>query len=135
MPRLHPEVLLVSRYGLVGLVTTAVGGAVILALDLGLHAMPALANLGGYAVGMAVGFVLNRTFVFRHRAAALVTGPRYAVAVASGFLLNQAVLQLAAHLLGGGGLQHALAQLAAMASYTVAVFLICRWWVFAEPRR
>jgi putative flippase GtrA len=124
------ELALVARYGLVGVVNTLCSLAVITALDLGLHAPPALANAAGYAVGVAISYALNRRFVFASRARARSTGPRYMVAVGGGFLLNQWVLYLALKALGAGAVQHELAQIAAMAVYTVSVFLACRYWVF-----
>ena len=121
---------LVSRFGLIGLINTAVGFTTTACLDVGLHLAPALANAGGYAVGIPLSFVLTRSFVFRHKAAATATGPKYLIVVASAFLLNQLVLRLAGAVLGPGALPHLLAQLMAMGTYTVTTFLACRLWVF-----
>jgi putative flippase GtrA len=128
MPR--GGVVLIARYGLVGVVNTLSSLAVITALDIGLRAPPALANAAGYGVGVAISYVLNRRFVFASRDRAGSTGPRYLLAVGGGFLLNQWVLYLALRVLGAGAVQHLLAQVAAMAVYTVSVFLACRYWVF-----
>jgi putative flippase GtrA len=121
------------RYGLVGLLNTAVGYAVILGLDLGLKVNPFAANAAGYAVGLAIGFVLSRGFVFRSRESARSAGPRYLLAVAAAFALNQGVMGLARALLPDAAWGHAASQLAGMASYTVALFLISYLWVF--PRK
>ena len=121
------------RYGLVGLINTAVGYAVILALDLGLKLNPFIANAGGYAVGLLISFVLSRSFVFRSQDSVRRAGPRYVIAVAAAFALNQLVMGAARALLPDAPLGHATSQLAGMASYKVALFLISYFWVF--PRR
>jgi putative flippase GtrA len=121
---------LIARFGLAGLVNTAIGFAVIAALDVGLHVSPALANAAGYLVGMGVGFVLNRRFVFKSQASARATAPRYIAVVLAAFALNQLILRGVGASLGQGALPHLAAQLAGMAVYTLAVFVACRFWVF-----
>jgi putative flippase GtrA len=123
---------LLARFGLAGLVNTAVGFGVIVLLDPVLGLPPALANAIGYAAGMATGFVLNRSFVFRSDGALPATGLRYAIAVAASFALNQAVLGAMGSLLGVGSFRHLAAQAAAMAVYSTALFVICRVWVFGR---
>jgi putative flippase GtrA len=121
---------LIARFGLAGLVNTGIGFAVIAGLDVGLHVSPPLANAAGYVVGMGVGFVLNRRFVFKSQTSARATAPRYIAVVLAAFALNQLILHMAGAALGQGALPHLAAQLAGMAVYTVAVFLACRFWVF-----
>ena len=121
---------LIARFGLAGLVNTAVGFGVIVLLDPVLGLPPALANALGYAAGMASGFALNRGFVFRSHGALPATGLRYAVAVASAFALNQGVLRVMGALLSAGPIMRLAAQLAAMAAYSVFLFVACRAWVF-----
>jgi putative flippase GtrA len=127
---MREQVGLLLRYGLAGIVNTAVGFSAIVALDLGLGLPPALANAAGYALGLVVGFLLNRAFVFRSRGAIPTTGLRYLAAAAAAFVLNQAVLRAAGLALGAGRLQHLGAQALAMGCYTLALFLLCRLWVF-----
>ncbi|MDB5426166.1 MAG: hypothetical protein JWR47_298 [Phenylobacterium sp.] len=123
-----------ARFGLAGVVSTAVGFAVIAVLDAGLHVAPALANAAGYLVGVPVGFMLNRGYVFRHGGAPGAAGLRYLAAVAIAFGLNQVVLRLAGQVLGPalgpGAPAHLAAQLAGMATYTLTTFLLARYWVF-----
>ena len=121
---------LLSRFGLIGLINTAVGFTTTAVLDVGLHVAPALANAGGYAVGVPLSFILTRAFVFRHKVAATSTGPRYVLVVTFAFALNQLVLHVMGTALGRGALPHLVAQLCGMGSYTVATFLACRYWVF-----
>jgi putative flippase GtrA len=133
MARLKTLAGLVVRFGLAGLVNTAVGLVIILVLDPGLGVAPALANAAGYLVGGAVGFVLNRSFVFRSERTIGASGPRYAVAAAAAFVLNQATLRLAGLALGAGSLQHIAAQLCGMAVFSITLFALCRVWVFKAP--
>src|SRR5262245_61160301 len=121
---------LIARFGFAGLVNTAVGVAVVAVLDPLLGVAPPLANAIGYLAGAGVGFVLNRAFVFRSQAALPAAGLRYAAAAAAAFTLNQGVLHIAGSLLGAGQAQRMAAQLLAMASYSLALFLLCRFWVF-----
>jgi putative flippase GtrA len=129
----HPRLKLfwlLSRFGLAGALNTIVGLSVISALDLGAHVDPHLANAAGYAVGLTVGFTLNRRYVFRSDGCVRTAGLRYAVTVAIGFAINQLVLMEAGLLYGAMPLARLAAQLTAMASYTVVVFTLCRLWVF-----
>jgi len=121
---------LVARFGLAGLINTGLGFAVIAGLDIGLHVSPPLANAAGYLVGVGVGFVLNRRFVFKSQTSARAAAPRYIAVVLAAFALNQLILHMAGAALGQGALPHLAAQLAGMAVYTVAVFVACRFWVF-----
>jgi putative flippase GtrA len=119
-----------ARFGVAGLVNTAVGFVVIAVLDTGLHVAPSLANAAGYLVGVPLGFVLNRGYVFRHGGPLGPTGLKYLATVAIAFGLNQIVLRLAGQVLGPAAPAHLAAQLAGMATYTLTTFLLARYWVF-----
>lgn len=127
---MHSLFALLARFGLAGLVNTALGLSVIAALDLGLHVDPHIANAVGYAAGLASGYALNRIFVFKSRDDFGSTGLKYLVAVAIAFALNQAVLAIAGPLFGPAPLARLAAQVTAMVSYTVLTFVLCRVWVF-----
>ena len=131
--RAREAAMLVSRYLSVGLLNTVISLGIIMGLDRGLGADPQLANLAGYAVGIMSGFVLSRRFVFRSGASPRATAPKYLLTVLAGFCLNQLVLFEARRVLAGVPSDHLLAQLCGMASYTVSVFLVCRFWVFKTP--
>ena len=103
-PGLNPawiELARFLRFGLAGVANTLVGLGIIAVLDLGLHVKPAIANAAGYAVGIALSFVLSRQFVFRSRQPARTAAPRFVVSAVIAFAVNQAVLAVASHLLGG----------------------------------
>jgi len=119
-----------ARFGGAGVVTTLVGGAVILALDVGLGVDRRLANALGYLVGAGLGFFLQGRFVFKGGTRASGVGWRYLAAMLGAFALNQLVLSLAGSALPATRLGHAAAQLIAMASYTATQFVLFRLWVF-----
>lgn len=131
--RLRELVPLLSRYGAVGLLNTGVSLSIIMVLDRAFGASPAMANAAGFAVGIMCNFVLSRRFVFRSSSATRTTAPKYLVAVAAGFCLNQIALAEVRALLGDGTLNHLIAQVCGMASYTLSVFTLCRFWVFRAP--
>ena len=133
MRRFREPLLLLSRFGAVGLLNTLLSLSIMMGLEVALGTAPALANAAGYAVGLTSGFLLSRRFVFRSAAASRATAPRYLLTVLGGFCLNQMVLAELGARLGPGGWAHLIAQLCAMASYTLSVFLVCRFWVFRAP--
>jgi putative flippase GtrA len=131
----HPlvvEMFRILRFGLAGLANTLVGGAAILALQLGFGVNAHLANAGGYAVGMIMGFFLSRSFVFGSSDRSSGVALRYGAAIAGAFGLNQFVLAALAGYMTSPG-RVALAQGVAVATYTATLFLLSRFWVFA-PR-
>lgn len=124
---------LLLRFGLAGAVNTGVGFTIIEVLDLGFRVPSAIANACGYVVGLSIGFLLNRGFVFRKSGPGVL--PRYLVAIAVAFALNQAVLGVLRMVAGDAPVSRTLAQLAGMATYTAATFVLCRHWVFATPNK
>lgn len=127
---LKREAALVARFGGAGVLTTGLGLAVILALDLGLGVDRRLANACGYLAGAALGLALQKKFVFRQPAHAPGAAGRFAAVMLFAFALNQAVLTLLGLLLPPDRLGHAAAQLAAMGTYTACQFVLFRLWVF-----
>ena len=119
-----------ARFALVGVANTAVGFGVIMVLQFGLRAPPHLANAGGYAVGFVLSFTLNRRFTFADQGRLGPTAARFAIAALASFALNQAMLSLATRWLGHDGPAPVLAQAAAAVTYTLALFILCRLWVF-----
>ena len=119
-----------ARFAMVGVANTAVGFGVIMVLQFGLRAPPHLANAGGYAVGFVLSFTLNRRFTFADQGRLGPTAARFALAALAAFALNQAMLSVATRWLGHAGPAPVLAQAAAAVTYTVALFGLCRLWVF-----
>lgn len=121
---------MVARFGGAGVLTTLLGLAVILALDLGVGLDRRLANAAGYLAGAALGLVLQKRFVFRQPAHVAGAAWRYVTVLLLAFGLNQAVLTLAGPALPQDRLGHAAAQVLAMGTYTATQLLLFRLWVF-----
>ena len=65
--RWRPELGRILRFGLVGLLNTAIGLGTIYVLQLGFGVDYRLANTAGYALGIVNSFVLNRIWTFKSR--------------------------------------------------------------------
>lgn len=124
------ELARIARFGLVGLLNTAVGFCVILGcLKSGLGDY--LSNAIGYTVGLAISFAGNSRWTFQARptrTAAL----RFMIVFALAYAANLAVLAAARHL---GYAEQPLAQLAAIAAYTVLSYAGFRLWAFAPAEQ
>ena len=107
--------------------TTAVGYGVIMALQLGAGWPAALANAGGYAVGLVLSYGLNRRFTFASKRPVSATLLPFLGAAATAFGLNLLTLFFAERQLMW---PPAAAQLLAMASYIVCFYGLSRWVVF-----
>lgn len=114
------------RYLAAGLLNTAVGYlAFLLAFHLlGLNAL--LANAVSYAVGLCCAYVVNALFVFRGARHSPQAVLRFLAGFCVAYAINFAVLQLALE----AGMRAELAQLVAMASYTVSFYLINKRFVW-----
>ena len=128
MSNWRSEAKLTLRYALVGLINSAVGFSVILALTWAGMA-PVAANVLGYAAGLTVGFVLSRSYVFRSRARPRAEILRYLAAFAFSYLLNLSILVCATRYTT---LPPIAAQLAAIAGYVMAMFVCSRFYVFSK---
>ncbi len=130
--RWNAESKRLQRYLGVGAINTMVGFAVIFLLTWR-GASPWVANASGYAVGLAVGFVLSRVLVFGGGGGGLgKEGLRYGMAFALAFLVNLGVLKLS---LGWLDLSPLAAQLLAAATYTGAMYILSRYFVFTAAGR
>jgi putative flippase GtrA len=119
------------RFGIVGLVNTAIGLIAIYATMFFFRGNPAAANAVGYAMGLTLSFVLNRSWTFGSKRPFFHLLPKFLVVVAISYLLNlSAVLAAIAY----WSINPYLAQAAGVAVYTGCVFLGCRRFVFATPR-
>ncbi|MDD5461557.1 MAG: GtrA family protein [Methylococcales bacterium] len=115
------------RFLAVGLVNTAVGLLSIYAIIFFFNAHPGLANAIGYAIGLAVSFVLNRFWTFSDSQSIVKVLPRYLTVAGISYLLNLGVVLIGTDYFGIGPY---LVQLFGMAVYTPTMFLGCRFFVF-----
>jgi putative flippase GtrA len=126
MSNWQAETAYVGRYAGSGLLNTLVGFSVIFVL-MALGVSPIVANIGGYFVGLILGFVLSKKLVFRSEGHVTTESLRYLAAFLACFILNLIVLQSALSVLR---LNAILAQLLAAATYTIAMYLLSRFMVF-----
>lgn len=118
------------RFAATGLLNTAAGLCVIIATSKLLGWSPYLANVVGYAAGLAFGFMLNRRWTFANRAQVSITAPRYALAFGLSYGANLLVLALGLHWLS---LSEVASQAAASIVYSGVFYLLCRYFVFSRP--
>lgn len=129
MSRCQSESAYLARYAGSGALNTIAGFAIILLL-MWLGVSPFIANICGYLVGLVLGFVVSRKFVFRSEGHFTTEGMRYLTAFLFCFALNLLMLEL---VLGRLHWNPNLAQLAAATAYTASMYLLARWLVFS-PR-
>ncbi len=118
------------RFGLVGLLNTALGLGAIAILKYGFGWPDLPANAGGYALGLLLAFFLNRAWTFGNRGPMCESVPRFAAAAALAWGFNVVVVLVVKHAAGGTGL---VPHVAGMAGYSMVLFALTRLWVFA-PR-
>lgn len=122
----------VLRYGIAGLINTAVGYGIFLGILAWTRLSPQQANAIGYGMGLGVAFLLNRYFVFAYAKLSLVAAARFMICFMVAFAINQLVLML---LLRAWLVRSEIAQLFAMASYTLAFYLLNRYVVWGVNSR
>jgi putative flippase GtrA len=116
-----------SRYAIAGVLNTVTGFATILVAEHMFGMSAYAANAVGYAVGIAVGFLVNRNWTFQHTGSPTRAAVLYVAAFAACYLLNLLVLWIALNVFVWPSI---VAQAVAIAVYSVAFFLTCRWVVF-----
>lgn len=120
------ETAYLSRYAGSGVLNTVTGFAVIFLL-MWLGVSPFIANICGYLVGLVLGFVVSRKFVFRSGGRLAAESMRYLAAFLACVALNLLVLRLALNHLHWNAIP---AQLLAAMTYTTLMYLLTRWLVF-----
>ena len=117
------------RFGMVGLVNTAIGLNTIYAVMFFFKVGPGIANVVGYAIGLTVSFLLNRAWTFSNKRPIALVLPKYLLVAAICYLLNLGAVLTAISYFSANPY---LAQLLGVSIYTVCMFLSCRWFVFAS---
>jgi putative flippase GtrA len=126
MSRWKSESEYLGRYTYTGILNT-VAGLFVIFLLMGLGASPFIANIGGYLVGLILGFFVSKKFVFRSEGHITSEGIRYLGAFLASLVLNLAVLQFALDLLHWNV---NCAQFLSAVAYTSTMYLLSRWLVF-----
>lgn len=117
-----------GRFLIVGILNTLVGLTAIYATMFFFGGSPVTANAIGFAIGLAVGFFLNRAWTFRAAGRLTVLIPRYLGTAAACYLLN---LLTVVSTIFYFRVNPYVAQLLGITVYTACMFLGCRWYVFA----
>jgi putative flippase GtrA len=117
------------KYLLVGGLNTALAAAIIFIVQAA-GARPVVANLAGYAIGVALSFALNSKFTFR-TAATRHSAMRFLIVVLISYLANLATM------LSVLRLTHApyIAQLCGIPVYVIVGFLGNKYWAMRERAR
>lgn len=119
------------RFAAVGVVNTGLGYAVIFACMYlaGLGAV--VSNVIGYAVGLIVSYLLNRSFTFRSAAPPRAEILRFVAIFLLAYLANLAAL---VGLIRHAGMHEGVAQVVAGVVYFVLSFVLNKYYVFADPQ-
>ncbi len=123
-------ILQLVKYGVVGVVNTAITILVIAVLTY-LNFNPYFSNAIGFFVGLLNSFVLNSKYTFKERITRS-NGFKFFLAFLISYSLNIAVL----HILISVEFSSVLvAQVIAMTSYNMAFFIVMKVWVFTYDKR
>jgi len=120
-----------TRFLVVGVLNTGLGLAVIFAAKALLGRGDVAANMLGYGVGLAVSFVLNRSWSFAHRGAVLPALVRFLGAFLLAYAINLTTVLM---LIRVAEVNSYLAQAIGVVPYTLVFFAASRFLVFV-PRR
>tara|TARA_A200000113_G_scaffold213178_1_gene215371 strand:- start:142 stop:546 length:405 start_codon:yes stop_codon:yes gene_type:complete len=119
-----------SRYVGSGALNTIIGWSVIFLL-MAIGTSPILANISGYLLGLVLGFVISKNFVFRSAGTARDEGKRYFIAFVISFIFNLLALQFSLEVLHWN---QNVAQVVAAITYTVFMYFLSLHFVF-EPNK
>ena len=120
------------RFATVGVINTLIGYAVIFWCMYGLDQDPVASNIIGYAVGLVISFVLNRSYTFRSTADVAPQALRFVVFFALAYLVNLGILiWMTRYLSVGSGIS----QVVAGAAYFIVFFVLSKCFVFAGGGR
>ena len=119
-----------SRYLLVGATNSIVGYGVIFGCMYLAHLSPEMSNVIGYAIALAVSYMLNRHFTFNSTQKRRAEILRFLFAFAIAYSLNFAALLVLIHPLG---LHEGISQIVAGGVYVAFSYLINKYYVFRNP--
>ena len=121
------ETLLLMRYAGSGALNTIVGFICIFsAMAKGFS--PSSSNIIGYSVGLVLGFLFSKNFVFRSDGYFVPKGVRYLIAFVFCFLCNFLMLQFTLYF----GVNVIVSQFIAAITYTILMYLSSRLFIFNE---
>jgi putative flippase GtrA len=116
------------RFAAVGVANTAIGLTAIYVVMFFFQTGPAIANAVGYAIGLSMSFLLNRSWTFGSTQSVSLLLPRFLTVVTVSYLLNLGAVLAATSLAAADPY---FAQVLGVGIYTTCVFFGCRRLVFA----
>ncbi|WP_136417632.1 GtrA family protein [Herbaspirillum sp. ST 5-3] len=119
------------RYIIVGVANSMVGYGVIFGCMYLLGLSPEASNVAGYAVGLVVSYVLNRTYTFNSKQSRRAEFMRFLVVFAIAYGLNFVALLILIHQLG---LHEGASQIVAGVVYVLSAYAMNKYYVFKIPR-
>jgi putative flippase GtrA len=117
------------KYLMVGAVNTVAGFAIIVFCLEILHFQPVAANAIGFAAGLVISFLLNRSFSFRSSVPIGSGLTRFAAVAAAGYLVNLIALLIGENVLHLGTYP---SQILGVSTYILVVFFASRKLVFGD---
>lgn len=117
----------ITKYGLVGVINTAITFLVISVLTL-LDVNPYLSNVIGFVAGLLNSFMLNSRYTFNQEASVSAVS-RFSAAFGLAYLINIGTLH---HLVSSSSFPEILIQFISMLSYNISFFILMKVWVFSR---
>jgi putative flippase GtrA len=115
------------KFGITGVLNTAVGLGTIYALKWFWHVSDTPANAIGYVVGISFSLVVNSRWTFQSRDSLLSIAPRYLSVIVFAYLINLACVKLS---IEAWQVNSYLAHALGTVPYAAITYLGSRWWVF-----
>ena len=119
------------RFGVVGVLNTVLGLAIIFAAKAFLGLGDLAANLLGYGLGLVCSFFLNRSWTFRHEGRAFAAFWRFGIAFAVAYVLNLATVF---GLRDAMAVNSYLAQAGGVIPYAISFYLMSAYFAFPAGR-
>lgn len=119
------------KFAIVGVMNTVVGLAIIYSLKWYLHWSDASANLLGYLVCIALGFILNGRWTFGKSLLNLRHIRRYLLVVALAYQMNLSAVLMSIRLLEMSG---DYAQLVGVPVFTITSYFMSKIFVFSDTK-
>jgi putative flippase GtrA len=121
-----------ARFLVVGVLNTLLGYCVIFALMYLAKLTPEISNIGGYAVGLATSYFLNRNYTFNSKQRHSGEVIRFLLVFFIAYAANFLALLVFIHKVG---MHVAISQIVAGLVYVVASYLMNKHYVFKKPKQ
>ncbi len=115
------------KFSSVGIVNTLAGVLVIFGTKAFLYNNDIIANIAGYSAGLAVSFVMNKSWTFRDDRNLLESVFRFLGVFAISYTINLVTVLLCIYWLD---MNSYLAQALGVPPYTIMFFLLCKYFAF-----